>query len=174
MKDTIHTLYEPLFGYIKKHINNTLDAEDVLHDIFLKLSKLDSSKIYNLKSWLYTITKNAIIDYYRKKKLEIYALEAQFIEESSDRTAAIYELSQCLAPFIEDLPTDYAQLLKLHELEGVSQKEIAERLNMNYVTVRSKIQRGRAKLKTMFIDCCDIQIGGRGSIMCYSNKSNCC
>ncbi|WP_422104434.1 RNA polymerase sigma factor SigZ [Winogradskyella sp.] len=174
MKDTVENFYNPLFGYINKRINNALDAEDLLQDVFFKLSQSDLDKIVNLKSWVYAITKNAIIDYYRKKKLELNALEEQFAEETAVTDSTIYELSQCIRPFIEQLPEDYALLLRLHELEGVSQKDIAQQLDMNYVTVRSKIQRGRLKLKDLFANCCNIERGGRGSIICYSNNSKCC
>lgn len=64
-------------------------------------------------------------------------------------------------------------LLTLSELENISQKEIAKRLDMNYVTVRSKIQRSRKKLKGVFSDCCTILQGGKGSILDYEQKKNC-
>ncbi len=174
MKDNIQQYYKPLLGYINKRIGNTSDAEDLIQDVFLKLSQSDLGKIENLQSWLYTITRNSIIDYYRKKKLEISNLEEQFIAETSEDTEVVAELSQCIAQFIDNLPDEYKRVLVLYEIEGIPQKEIAKRLDMNYVTVRSKVQRGRSKLKAMFIQCCDVQVGGRGSLLCYSNKSNCC
>ncbi|MGX1930159.1 RNA polymerase sigma factor SigZ [Flagellimonas sp. 2504JD4-2] len=174
MEDTLVHYYKPLLGYINKRVNNTLDAEDLLQDIFLKLSQSDLEKIDNLKSWLYAVARNAIIDYYRKKKIELIELEQQFSAESMDDASTVYELSKCVQTFIEYLPEDYAQLLKLHEIEGLPQKEIAERLDMNYVTVRSKIQRGRVKLKQLFAECCQVEQGGRGAILCYNNKSSCC
>ena len=174
MDYTVAHYYQPLFGFINKRINNPLDAEDLLQDVFLKLSQSDLDTIDNLKSWLYTIAKNAIIDYYRKKKIAILALEQQLLEETYKDPSTVYELSQFVQPFIAYLPEDYAQLLKLHEIEGVSQKEIARKLGMNYVTVRSRIQRGRAKLKQLFAECCQVEQGGRGAIICYNSTSNCC
>lgn len=174
MDSAVTQYYQPLFGFINKRINNSMDAEDLVQDVFLKLSRSDLDKIENLKSWLYTIAKNAIIDYYRKKKLEIIGLEQQLSTETYDEPSTIYELSQCIQTFIEYLPDDYARLLKLYEIEGVAQKEIAKRLNLNYVTVRSKIQRGRAKLKQLFVECCQVEQGGRGAILCYNNNSSCC
>ena len=52
-------------------------------------------------------------------------------------------------------------------------KDIAAQLNMNYVTVRSKIQRGRRKLKDIFTDCCVITQGGKGSILSYEERKCC-
>ncbi|NER16566.1 sigma-70 family RNA polymerase sigma factor [Spongiivirga citrea] len=174
MKDNIQSYYKPLFGYINKRVKNSLDAEDLTQDVFLKLSQSDLSGVKNFKHWLFAITRNIIIDYYRKKKLEIRNLEKEFVTETSDNTAIIFELSQCVKPFIKELPQDYAQLLELHEIDGISQKEISEKLNINYVTVRSKIQRGRSKLRALFAQCCQVEKGGRGSILCYTNNTDCC
>ena len=174
MEETLQHFYSPLLGYIKKRVGNTLDAEDLLQDVFLKLSQSNLDEVKNLKSWLYTIARNSITDYYRKKRLEIYTLEKQYADEQEEDTDIIDELSQCIIPFIEHLPLEYSEVLKLYEIEGVPQKEIAQRLNMNYVTVRSRIQRGRVKLKALFMECCHIKEGGKGSIVYFSNKTDCC
>lgn len=174
MEDNIYSYYEPLLGYINKRVNNPFDAQDLLQDVFLKLSRSDVDQVNNLKSWLYTVTRNAIIDYYRKKRHEVAILEERFSEECQNEITAIDELSQCVIAFIDQLPKDYSMILRLHEIDGIPQKEIAEKLDMNYVTVRSRVQRGRKKLKEIFAQCCHVEKGGRGSIVSYSKKSNCC
>ncbi len=78
-----------------------------------------------------------------------------------------------MSSFINELPEEYHHLMNLSELENMSQKEIAQQFDMNYTTVRSKIQRGRKKLKDVFTDCCVILQGGRGSILGYQSKSTC-
>lgn len=174
MKDDIQSYYKPLYTYINKRVKNSLDAEDLTQDVFLRLSQSEFNSIDNIKHWLFAVTRNTIIDYYRKKKLEIRTLEREFMAETYDDSEIVFELSQCIKPFIEKLPDEYGQLLKLHEIDGISQKEISEKLGIKYVTVRSKIQRGRLRLKALFIECCNVEKGGRGSILCYTNNSNCC
>ena len=170
----IDKYYTPLLGYIKKRVHHSEDAEDLTQEVFLKLSKSDLDSIENLKAWMYRIAKNSIVDYYRTKKKKLERLENDFINESLDEVNAIEELSSCIIPFIERLPGEYSVLLRMSDLENVPQKEIAEKLNMNYVTVRSKVQRGRKKLKQMFAECCTISSGGRGSLICHQKPSNCC
>ncbi len=166
--------YNALYHYVLKRIGSADDAQDLVQDVFVKLSKTKLDKIGNLKSWLFAVTRNAIIDYYRTKRKEINVLEDNFIEELQDENRAVSELSSCIVPFIENLPEDYRTLIMLSEIEGYSQKEIAEQLGMNYVTVRSKVQRGRAKLKEMFLACCSIEQSGKGSIVGFENRNNCC
>lgn len=174
MRNEINKLYGPLLGYVKKRVDNIMDAEDLTQEIFLKLSRSDWETVENLKSWMYRIAKNTIIDYYRAKKRKLEVLENDFSNESLDDENVIEELSQCIVPFVERLPEEYRTLLKLSELENVPQKKISEQMNMNYVTVRSKIQRGRKKLRQMFAECCHISSAGRGTIICHQKPNDCC
>ncbi len=173
MLTEIEQLYNPLFLYVKKRINNKEDAEDLTQEVFYKLSKSNKEGVDNIKSWVYTIAKNTITDYYRKSKILAEDInEAPVFEEEND-SHAVEELSGCVNSYVDVLPEEYRSIMRLSELENTPQKEIAERLNMNYVTVRSKIQRGRKKLRQMFSDCCQITQGGQGSIMDYHRHQNC-
>ena len=174
MERQIEQLYKPLFLYVKKRVNSLEDAEDLTQEVFYKLSKSEINDVESVKSWVYTIARNTITDYYRKKKFPTTneVEELVFYDELDDENA-VEELSQCVTQFVNELPEDYRSIIVLSELEEIPQKEIAERLDMNYVTVRSKVQRGRKKLKGIFSDCCNITQGGKGSILGYEvrNKS---
>lgn len=173
MQKQVEQLYSPLYRYIKKRINNQLDAEDLTQEVFYKLSRSNNDQVENIKSWLYTIAKNTITDYYRKRKIVTEEVgEIGFLEDNEDKNA-INELSNCIAPFLNELPEEYRAIMILSELEDISQKEIAESLEMNYVTVRSKIQRGRKKLKKLVTECCTVVQGGKGSIIDYAKNNDC-
>lgn len=176
MQNHIIKLYNLLFGYIKKRVNNSEDAEDLTQEVFLKLSKTDIDSIKNISNWVYTIAKNSITDYYRKKKVIVEELNDYSIENNSDNGKAIKEMSSCVMTFIQQLPEDYQEIMILSEIEEIPQKEIAQQLQLNYVTVRSKIQRGRKKMKALFTQCCSIDQGTRGSILGYEylNKDKNC
>ena len=59
-----------LFGFIKKRVATTEDAEDILQDVFYQLAG-NTEPIEQLSAWLYTTTRNKITDKYRKKKTEL-------------------------------------------------------------------------------------------------------
>ena len=172
MKKQIEQLYKPLYLYIRKRINNSLDAEDLIQEVFLKLSKSNIEKVDNVKNWVYSIAKNSIIDYYRKKKIITEDIENVVFPETESNDAII-DLSNCIRPSINQLPEDYREIISLSEIEGFSQKEIAKKLNINYTTVRSKVQRGRKKLKVLFTECCTINQGGKGSILDFERNEGC-
>ena len=167
MQGLIEQLYNPLLFYVKNRISSKEDAEDITQEVFFKLAKSNNQQVSNLKGWVLTIAKNTITDYYRKRKVYTEGLEEGLHAEEANENQTVQELSTCIRSFIDLLPEDYREVMILSELESIRQKEIAERLGMNYVTVRSKIQRGRQKLKKMFTDCCVIVQGSRGSILDY-------
>lgn len=173
MEKEIEQFYNPLFLYIRKRVNNKMDAEDLTQEVFYKFSKSWNTDVENAKSWIYTIAKNTITDYYRTHKKSTKDLDEVTFEESQEDRKAFEELSTCILPFVEKLPEEYRTVIKLSELEDVSQKEIAERLDLNYETVRSKVQRGRKKLKGLISECCDVSQGGLGSITGFKSKKNC-
>ena len=166
-------LYQQIFLFVRKRINNKEDAEDLTQDVFYKLSKSDNTAIDSVKKWVYTIARNSIIDYYRKTKIYTDELEQQVYESESLDLQAVNGLSSCMGTFIKKLPADYQELMQLSEIKGMSQKDIATQLNLNYVTVRSKIQRGRKQLKAIVLDCCHVMQGGKGSIIDFKRNNGC-
>lgn len=162
-----------LHTFIRSRVSNTHDAEDIYQDVMLKiLSKSDTlTNEKSLKSWLYTITKNQIIDYYRSRKYDLkknaVALDSQhFIDEfavEDENSEAEFEI--CLRNYINQLPDDYREIISKSELEGVSQKELSEQLGLKYVTLRSKVQRGRNKIKESILKACTLELDAAGRVI---------
>ncbi|MEQ5790749.1 sigma-70 family RNA polymerase sigma factor [Muricauda sp. NFXS6] len=174
MKEEIEPHYRPLHNFVKKRVNNAQDAEDLTQEIFLKFAKSWDDKVHiHLKAWLYTIARNRITDYYRTRKTSSRELHDMAMEDEGDRDRAMEELSGCIRYFVRELPVHYRQVLQLYAMEELSQKEIAKRLDMNHATVRSKVQRGRKKLKGLIMACCEVEQRGRGNISAYTKKGSC-
>jgi len=171
MQKQIEQLYSPLYMYIRKRIGNQLDAEDLTQEVFYKLAKSNYDEVESIKNWVYTIAKNTITDYYRKKKHVTEEVDNITVEEKNSENDRVQEFASCcIIPFVNKLPKDYRLIMTLSELDGISQKEIAKRLEMNYATVRSKIQRGRLKLKNLISDCCTLIQGKKGSILDFKKN----
>ncbi len=169
MQNQVAQLYNPLLGYVRNRVRNQEDAEDLTQDVFFKLAKSNGNDIDNLKSWVYTIAKNTS----SSMQLETNSTEEDVFFGNDSEEDAGQELSKCVSAFVNQLPEEYRELLTLSELKDIPQKEIAQQLDMNYVTVRSKIQRGRKKLKELLEDCCSILQGGKGSIIEFESKTGC-
>lgn len=170
--------YQVLLGFIKSKVNNQHDAEDILQNVFIKVAGgLDNlNRKEKLQSWIYTIARNAIIDYYRvnagKKKQDTEGDIADSFtdEEYNDTTKG---LDCCLLDFVNQLPEEYRDIIIAVEINGVKQKDLAEKYNLAYPSIRSRVQRGREKLKHVLLECCHVQWDKRGNILDVQARSAC-
>ncbi len=142
-----------LRGYITKRVRDTNAVDDILQEVFLKASE----NLHSLKSrdsiaaWLYRITANAIADHYRSLQ-PWEELPDDFSAPESERNY-VAELARCLQPLIADMPDIYRTALVLSEIEGLPQREVANRLNISLSGAKSRVQRGREKLRQRLLDC---------------------
>jgi len=84
------------------------------------------------------------------------------------------EATGWISYYVEDLPDIYREALVMYEMKGFSQKEIAEKLGISYVNVRTRIQRGRQMLKKNLTDCCVFNVDTYGNIIDYSPRPRDC
>ena len=170
-----HEYHVKLAAFIRSKVAEDV-VDDLLQDVFVKIhTRIDSlKKNTKLESWLYQITRNTVIDYYRSKRptkdLPEWIRQPQSEEEKTIRK----ELSSCLQPMIKELPNKYREAVQLSELENKTQKEIAERENISLSGAKSRVQRGRALLKTMLHECCQIEINQNSQLVSYEKKDKDC
>jgi len=130
-----------LFDFIRRRVRTEADAEDILADVFYQMvaSYSVTEPIEKVTSWLLTVARNKIIDWYRKRKPESFRqredegalhLNLEDILYDPDQNPdVLYERSLLwteLADALEDLPDEQRDVFIMHELEGKSFKEIAE------------------------------------------------
>lgn len=162
-----------LFGYIKKRVLDEDDAKDILQDVLLKSYQYCSSgkTVIYLKSWLYKITQNSIIDYYKKANKNI-SISFDLVEVNSEKSI-LGEASDYIKVLLQLLPDDYARPLYMSDIEGIDQKTIAENLELTLSNTKSRIQRARVKLKERFLECCVVSFGESGEMVSFDIKPEC-
>ncbi|MCX8093569.1 MAG: RNA polymerase sigma factor [Candidatus Goldbacteria bacterium] len=123
-------------------LRNKAEAEDITHDVFVKLfHSLNSFRgESDIKTYLYRMTVNKAIDFIRSNKLHNEKIEILGVKENMFFKNDLYEL-------LAMLDTEHKIPLLLAEIAGFSYKEIAEILNINIGTVKSRINRAINKLK---------------------------
>lgn len=152
-------------------------ADDILQEVFIKihthLATLNDEQ--NIKSWTYQITRNTIIDYYRKNLPRIVHPETAIpcCEEIPLNTPHQI-ITSGLKTLVEELPEKYAQALLLTEFEGFSQKDLARRAGISISGAKSRVQRARQKLKDMLMQCCHFEFDRYGTIVDYHPITCCC
>ena len=83
-------------------------------------------------------------------------------------------LDERLRAFIELLPDTYREAVRLHEVEGLTQREVSDALGLSLSGAKSRIQRGRAELKRLLLDWCHIELDRRGNVVHVEARQRCC
>src|SRR5689334_14630486 len=116
--------HQGLLAFIKSKIKSKEDAEDILQNVFIKISaNVDKlSEEEKLKSWIFTITRNAIIDYYRavtktQKQTATGEIDEDIIIESAEPDPT-KGLDQCVSSLINLLPEEYRDIIIETEIRG--------------------------------------------------------
>lgn len=145
--------YKKVYGYIISKINHTQNAEDLASEVFIKVYEkydmYDYSKA-SLSTWIYTITKNTLTDYYRTRKVfEIIPenLETDFSIEDNICNAENLEI---LAKAIDSLDEREKTIIVSRYYSGKTLKEIANNLNISYAYVKVIQKNALEKLKKFF------------------------
>lgn len=164
-----------LRAFLLKNIADPNDVDDLLQEVLIKthhnLHTIENSN--KLKPWLFQIARNTMIDYYRSRKTAL-AFDHQLHWTPESEADLIDQLSDCVQPFIEQLPEPEATLLKEIELKGVSQKEYAQQNNLKYSTLKSRVQKSRQQLHTLFTNCCEFSLDSRGNLLEITSKKGPC
>ena len=154
MMPDIETLYAQYYskvmGYIHARIRNRADAEDLCSDVFekvqRKLAEFDPAKA-SVSTWIFTITRNTVIDHYRRSKpteeLDENLSDSLEIDESLLNTETLSELAGALRA----LPEELRDLIVLRYYDGKPLTEVAEIMGLSYGAVKLRHQSALAKLR---------------------------
>lgn len=165
--------HNTLGAFIRKRVADRHAAEDILHDVFLKIhaNLPQVREREKLNAWMYSVAHHAVVDHFRSKKQvePVQDVESDSEIEVSER--AIQKLAECMLPMIERLPEPYREAVYLSEIKGMKQKDVAEKVQLSLSGVKSRIQRGRKLLKHMVLECCEVELDRRGGISGYRKRS---
>ena len=155
ISDIVNEYRSRLRGFIRRRVSRIEDAEDILQEVFYRLAEADKliKPIDEIAAWLFTVTRNRITDYYRKKQPDL--LPKYFDEEESEaisgleglftdpddnpemlylRSAVMEELAEALL----ELPEEQREVFEMTELQGMSFNEIAEKTRVPVNTLISR------------------------------------
>lgn len=186
MSDQSSVLTEQLWGdftsrlrrFVSARVGSDADVEDILQEVFIKIHRgidrlEDPSKLH---AWVYQITRNVIADHYRKAdaRVEITSDVPDVVAEEPGGEDAGAEVATWLRPMMEELPEKYREALELTDIQGLTQKELAERLNISLSGAKSRVQRAREKLKDVLTECCHIEVDRRGKVVDWESRQADC
>ena len=163
--------HQPIYSIIARSLHDPADAADITQDVFIKVFRGvqnfhgDSS----LRTWLYRIALHEASNqrrWWSRHKQHDVTIDADLSDDTGTFCLADTLEAQDDSPFdhashsetharveaaLRQVPEAFRTVLVLREIEGLAYEEIAEILNANLGTVKSRITRGRAALKNILL-----------------------
>jgi RNA polymerase sigma-70 factor (ECF subfamily) len=165
--------HQPLYSLIARSIHDPADAADLTQEVFIKVFR--SIRGFNgdasLRTWLYRIALHEASNrrrwWFRHKRQEVtidstssadeddesFCLSATLpdLHDSPYEQAVQSQTRERLEAALRELPEAYRTVVVLREIEGFAYEEIAEILDLQLGTVKSRLTRGRSALRTLLL-----------------------
>ncbi|WP_255373415.1 RNA polymerase sigma factor [Chitinophaga sp. CF118] len=155
IQETVQQERKRLLNFIRKRVNNVADAEDILQDVLYQFTEYSrvGSHIDSITAWLFTVTRNKITDWFRKKRettfsdhtREFDGEETMFLAEiiadpsaQSDAPMTRKIMAEAIMEAIDELPEDQRVVFLQHEIEGKSFKEMSAETGVSVNTLLSR------------------------------------
>ncbi len=139
-----------LFRLALSHVGNKEDAEDVIHDVFIKFfdSSPEFSGIEHEKAWLIRATVNKCRDLFRRRAVRRYVP----LSELGNNEPCAKEEFEKIGVFdcLLSLDIKFRSVITLHYLEGYSVEQTAKLLGVSVSAVKMRLSRARESLKKYF------------------------
>lgn len=134
-----------LYRLAYSHLQSREDAEDVVHEVFVKYLHVTRrfGDEEHEKAWLIRVTVNACYDFLRKKKYRMHVP----LDEIAEMVAKEDEPLSDVSHMLEKLPVKYKTVMLLYYFEGYSVEEISHILKLSKSAVKMRLSRGRELLK---------------------------
>lgn len=166
---TVRRYGSNLFRFIRGRVRSEEEAEDILQDVWVQLSRLSNlEEVESISAWLYQVARNRITDTYRKKGTEslddlafddedgnLDFKEILLSDSQSPEDAFFKEIFwDALMQALDELPENQRQVFVWNELEDLTLQEIADKTNQNLKTIISRkryaVQHLRQRLQALY------------------------
>lgn len=146
--EEVFTIFQPkLLTFVFRYLKSKEDSEEIVQEIFIQIweNRSELNEKLSFKSYLFTIAKNKIIDYFRKKKIETlsrsYILNfTEIIHDNTYREVIYKDYDEVIAHAIDKLPDKRKVIFILSKKFGMSRNEIANFYNISENTVKNQLQ----------------------------------
>ncbi len=176
VKTKINTIWidlnEELYKFILRKIKDEQTSKDIHQEVFIKIQ----AKIHQLKhtskltSWVYQITRNTIIDHFRKGNNKNISINDLDIAETEADNFDYSNLTNCINQKIENLSSQHKEAIILTSFKSYSQKKLAEHLKISYSGTKSRVQKAKDILRKNILDCPNVESDSTGKLLDFENN----
>ena len=158
-----------------RRVGDEAAVDDLVQDVFERVhSRATELRDHErLAAWVGRITRTILADYYRRTRPTEPMLDEP-AAEPDDEPIGTAPLAAWVGGELQRMDPAYREVLTLTEIQGLTQREAAERLGLSLPAVKSRVLRGRAKLRESLQGCCRVELDRRGGVVDWSARSGCC
>jgi len=158
--------------FVRSRVASDADTDDVLQEVLLRvhrgLPEIEDPERFG--AWLFRVARSALADHHRARARHPVAAadedrELPAAPVDGEESLVAEQLARTLASFVAALPSPYREAITLTELEGRTQREAAEMLGVSLSALKSRVLRGRQKLRAVLHACCAIALDARGKVV---------
>ena len=158
--------HSSLFGYCLMRLMNRQAAEDATQEVFASATATSGPPIQNVKSWLFTIARNAVIDATRRGKASPALVDLEAVVDSPDHavdetTFSALDVTTNVFIALRRLPARERKALVLREFHDKSSQEIAEELDTRPSNVDVILSRARSAFGRTYAEVAELPFACR-------------
>ncbi|MEO6709239.1 MAG: sigma-70 family RNA polymerase sigma factor [Planctomycetota bacterium] len=170
---------EKLTAFFRRREFNEHAVEDLVAETFLRVHEgLDSLREEErIEAWVFRVARNVLADHLRRGTG--VALEVPELVASSEPGKQNFneEVSSWLLAYLaQELAPDQREAVELADVQGLTHPAIAERLRLSLSATKSRVQRGRARLRDLVGACCHVEFDKHQNVVGYRRRraNSCC
>lgn len=137
-------------AWLKRNAPASIEAEDILQEAYCRLSDLETvEQISNPRAYFFSVARNLLLNAIRHARVirisSITDLELDILDDgqpSPERVVAGRRELERVRTLLASLPERCRRIIEMRKVEGLSQREIAERLNVTENVVENNVSRG--------------------------------
>lgn len=155
-------------AFLKNRAGSADEADDLLQEVFLKAlhQGKDFCSIENARAWLFQVARNLLVDRLRLSK-ELVPLPDDLRAETPPQADPVDLLSHCLPRVLSELSVEDRDAIMLCDIQGITQKAFAERLELSLPAAKSRVQRARLRLRAHLAEACQLTFDDEGKVCCF-------
>lgn len=145
------------------------DVDDLVQEVLVAIASSESERPQRLGAFAHRIARNTVAEHHRRRAREHARLARLAVEPEDEGGEPLSpteaSLANALALFLGSITPVYAEAVRAVDVEGRAQSEVARALGLPLSTLRTRVQRGRAELRDLVRQCCDIELDARGRVV---------
>lgn len=162
----------PVRGFLRRRVRDEATADDLAQETLLRVyrSRAALREGERLEAWLYRIARRTLADHYRRGRVSEPLAEEPADEAAEAARGEAEEveracLMRSLGGFLAALPEAYREPVRLAEWEGLPLELVARRLGLSLAATKSRVRRGRLRLKAELQRCCRFEFDRYGKVI---------